>query len=92
VENVECRLGENKIVGLMQTEINGDVRIFHLNDKGEFVGVAEFTAKEFAEIIELCVTSGWKHANNKSTEIQNIPHGRAETPNQYDTRMLPLRV
>ena len=52
---VVVRLADNKNVAVRQENEGDDVRIFNINDEGEFIGVAKIPAKEFTEVLEALV-------------------------------------
>ena len=53
--NINCKIEKNKTVALYQATPDDTVRIFHVNDRGDFVGVAEFTAEQFGNILQQLV-------------------------------------
>ena len=52
---ITCRVDSENSLSLYQADREDMVRVFKVNNKGDFCGIAEFTQLEFGEIIRKAV-------------------------------------
>lgn len=50
--DIVCKTGDDRYIGLIQTEPDGPVRIFLMNEAGSFRSVSEVPAAEFGKYFE----------------------------------------
>lgn len=56
--NIEVKITDNRRIGLFQKHPGAPISVFHVNGKGEFVGVATIPQEIFAKAIEELVPVG----------------------------------